>query len=150
MKASDLDDLAPVIGYRATRIIAAWFAGRRLWVPSRAAPGHPLAALMGLPALTAMVREFPGERLWVPTVHEDRRHHRDRAIAEQFASGWTADRVAGEHGVTVRRAEQIRCELVESGLLNYAQGFDTAMAQGKRRGTATAAPEILGTGEVSG
>ena len=46
-----LDDIAAVVGYTSTREIAAWFAGKTLYVPKRAASDHPLAVLLGMPAL---------------------------------------------------------------------------------------------------
>lgn len=151
MNTSDLDDLAPVIGYRATRMLAAWFAGRWVYVPAHASIGHPLETLIGHSAFAALVREFAATHFWVPTTHDEDRFRRERQIAEWFSLNWTADRVAGELGISQRRVEQIRVDLVERGLLQYAQGFGTAMAAGRGRARReTAAPEILGTGEVSG
>ena len=54
MRVSTLDDLCAVIGYTATRIIAAWYPGRQLYVPMRADPAPPLARLIGFPALRAL------------------------------------------------------------------------------------------------
>jgi hypothetical protein len=147
MKASDLDDIAPVVGYRAARILAAWFAGRRLHVPTRPGDGHPLVSLIGASAFAALVREFSGERFSIPSNRDDDSYRRDRSIAERFAAGADTARVADETGLTVRRVEQIRVALVAEGWLRYAQGFDTAKVQG-RRASGTATPEFLGTGEV--
>ena len=44
-----------------------------------------------------------------------------------------AQRVADELGITPRRVEQIRVALVDLGWLKYPQGFDSAMASGRRR-----------------
>lgn len=147
MNASDLDEVAPVIGYRATRILAAWFPGRKVHVPVRYAVGHPLELLLGRQAFEALIREFPGEKIRVPTREADDLCRRDRQIAEWLALQWTADRIAGELGLRVRRVEQIRARLVREGWLQYAQGFDTAKAHA-RRGVGPA-PQILGTGEGS-
>lgn len=148
MNTSDLDDIAPAVGYRATRIIAAWYAGRHLWVPTVADESHPLAVLLGMPALRALVRGFAGKRLRVPTEADERRYSRNRQIAQWFAMGWSVTRIARRAGVTPRRVEQIRVELVRNGWLKYAAGFadGTSYPRGRRR---LSRPEILTTGEDS-
>ena len=154
MNTSDLDDLAPVIGYRATRVIAAWFAGRDLHTPARSWPGHPLAKLIGQPAFDALVREYPSERFRIPTNEDDDRCRRDRVVAERLVAGRSCVEIADELGLTVRRVEQLRFELVDQGVLEYAQGFDSAMqaGRGNRLSRNVAPPRFanFGTGEVSG
>jgi Homeodomain-like domain len=149
VNTSDLDDIAPSVGYRATRIIATWFGGRHLWVPKEAAATHPLAVLIGMPALRALVRDFGGKRLRVPTEGDDRRFSRNRQIAVHLAAGWSVERIGEAMGLTPRRVEQIRVELVRNGWLNYAHGFHAATSypRGRRR---IGRPEILGTGADSG
>lgn len=142
VNASCLDDLAPVIGYRATRMLAAWFAGKRLSVPSRVIPRHPLATLIGASAFAALVREFPGERLCIPTERADGAMFTMRRVAERLAWGWSTERTAEDLGLSARRVNQLRVELVELGWITYAQGFQAA-----RKSTP---PEILGTGEDFG
>lgn len=149
MNTSELDDLAPVIGYRASRIIAAWFAGRKLHVPTQARVGHPLETLMGRSAFVALVNEFGASSVCVPTTDEDDRYRRNRLIAERFAAGATGADVAAELGLTIRRVEQIRVDLVALGWLLYAQGFDTAKAQA-RRAAGSGAPEVLFSGTAAG
>ncbi len=146
MNTSDLDDIAPVIGYRATRIIAVWFGGSHLWVPTKATPGHRLGVLLGMPALRALVRAFGGKRLRVPTGSDERRYARNRQIALLIARGMPLTRIATRMGMTLRRVEQIRAELVREGWLQYAQGFapGTDYPRGRRH---LSRPEILGTGE---
>lgn len=143
MLASDLDDLAPVIGYRATRIVSAWFAGRRLHVPEVARADHPLELLLGWPAFAALVREFAGCRVNVPAHEHEARYVRDRRIAEMLAGGWTCERVASDLGLSTRRVEQIRVDLVDNGWLRYAQGFDSAMARGRNGRRASVPPELI-------
>jgi hypothetical protein len=149
VNTSDLDDIAPVVGYRATRVIATWFAGRHLWVPTDADNGPGLALLIGLPALRALVREFGGKRLRVPTSADDRRLACRRDVAVAFANGVSPARIASDAGLTVRRVEQIRAELVRDGWLTYAQGFAPATNYGRGR-RRLSGPEILGTGDESG
>jgi hypothetical protein len=120
MQASNLDDVAGVIGYTATRILSAWYAGRSLYVPGRARDDHPLARLIGPAALRALVREFASIQVAIPPEAEDDRFRRDRRIAAALVAGQTAKQIADNESLTVRRVEQIRAELVSSGWLEYA------------------------------
>lgn len=155
VNTSDLDDLAPVIGYRATRVIVAWFAGRRLHVPAKAAPDHPLATLLGPTAFGALVRQFAGCRLLIPTEGDEMRYKRDRNVAELIAAGWALPRVADHVGLSVRRVEQIRAEVVRNGWLEYAKGFDADRRYNRGRRELGAAALVVGpaanfgTGESS-
>ena len=153
MRTSDLDDLAPVIGYRATRILQACFPARRLHVPTRTWPTHPLARLIGAPALEAMVREYPGERFWIPSQADDDAFRRDWQIAERMAAGQGVADIAHRFGLTAKRVQAIRVELVDRGWLDYAQGFRTAMQRAPKaaqHGKPDDPPRFLGTSEVFG
>lgn len=143
-----LDDLAAVIGYTSTREVAAWFAGRALYVPQRAASDHPLAVLLGMPVLRALVAEFGGEQLRVPTDNADQWAVRDRRVAEQLAAGATVAAIAAAEGLSDRRVQQLRDELVLRGWVTYAEGYRAAAGRGRWRVANGARPEILGTGEV--
>lgn len=150
MNTSDLDDIAPVIGYRATRIVVAWFAGRQVWVPREARDDHPLRLLLGPSAFMALVREFGGRKIAVPSTSDEALYVRNRQIAEYLAAGWQCERIGRALGITARRVEQIRAELVRNGWLTYAQGFHPETPNyppGRRR---IVGPKILGTSEVFG
>ena len=155
MENSILDDLSAVVGYTATRKLVAWFGGRRLYVPQRAAETHPLATLIGMPAFRALVRDFAGDdNVFLPSTGEDDRYIRDREIAERIAAGESAPVIALAMALTERRIEQIRVELVERGWILYAEGYKRAMRKSRttrRRGGDVPVPTliILGTGEVS-
>lgn len=143
VRTSSLEEVAPVIGYRATRMLAAWYAGKQLSIPSRATAGHPIADLIGHSAFAALVREFPGERICLPSERTDLAFYTMRRVAERLAQEWTPQCVADDLGITVRRVNQIRVSLVSLGWLKYAQGFQARRAQ-------KSPPEILGTGEGFG
>ena len=49
MRQSSLEEVCDAIGYRATRVIAAWFAGRRFYVPLNRRQDHPLVQLLNHP-----------------------------------------------------------------------------------------------------
>lgn len=119
---SVLDDLSPVVGFTATLALAAWWADRNLYVPATARADHPLARVIGLPALRALVVEYGGQTLAIPADVQALRFRRDRAICERFAEGWTPARVADEFELSLRRAEQLRSELLERGWLEFAEG----------------------------
>lgn len=118
---STLDDISHVAGYTATRIIAAWWAGRCLYIPSRVRPGHPLDVLAGRLAFQRLVRAYPEQYIHVPSLLEDQREVRDRQIADALARGDSDTSVAATHGLTARRIAQIRQALTESGLLDYSR-----------------------------
>lgn len=154
MRPSDLDDVCSVIGYTATRKLEAWFVGRHVWVPRRIDPDHPFAMLLGEPAARALVREFPGEYIVVPAVDGEFRYMRAKHIAERFAAGFQAAEIAAETGLSTRRIEQIRLELVEWRWIEYAGGFCGTARRGRQRADSpttrppTLVTEKLGTNEV--
>lgn len=124
MQPSALDDIAPVIGYTATRRLVAWFPGRELHIPAKVDDAHPLVLVIGLPAFSRLVREFPGTRLYVPTEEHERRVFRERQIAELVASGVLAtSQIASVLGLTERRVQQILRSLRSTGLLKFAEGY---------------------------
>lgn len=155
MLNSIYDDLAASVGYTATVKLRTWYGGGWLYVPhpSRATAQHDLATLIGLPALRALARDFEGDqRLWLPFGDEDR-YVRDRDIAVRFAAGDTAAQVAEQFGLSERRAEQLRVDLAEAGLLTLAAGRRLLQRRGRPRPGRSPYGDglkILGTGEVSG
>lgn len=129
MRVTTLDDLCAVVGYTATRIIAAWFPGRQLYVPQRAYPGHPLALLIGYSALQALVAEYAVEKFDIPHPDYDDRFRRDRRVAEMLVAGLTAGEIADQLGTSTRFVERRRADLVERGWLEWA----AAAGPGRRR-----------------
>ena len=121
MRQSSLEEVCDAIGYRATRVIAAWFAGRRFYVPLNSRQDHPLVQLLGLESFLELVEAYGGDWIEVPTSLEDQTFRRNREIAEQLAFGMTPGEIAERHGLTRRRVEQIRRELVADRWLEYAQ-----------------------------
>lgn len=118
---STLDDIAHVAGYTAARRIAAWLPARRIYIPTSARPGHPFELLIGRMAFTRLVRAYAGQFLSVPTQVEDQRDAREKAIAVALSDGASTADVAAAHGITERRARQIKAALTDSGLLDFAR-----------------------------
>lgn len=123
MQPSTLDDICAAIGYTATRKLVAWFGGRKLYIPTQASPGHPFATALGFPAYRALVENFGVEVLSVPKADEEWRYNRNRVIAERLADGDELAAIASDLGLTLRRAEQIRVDLVADGFLAFALGY---------------------------
>jgi hypothetical protein len=118
---TNLDDIAAVIGYTPTRVIAGWFPNKNLYVPTQYRPGHPLEFLIGVSCLKRLVRAFAGQRIYVPTERQDRLVFRDREIAEAFTSGATDRVLADRYGLTLRRVEQLRRALTDNGIVDYSR-----------------------------
>lgn len=116
-----LEDLCAIIGYSATRTVALWFSGRRLYVPWEVWPEHPLRTLLGDEPFVSLVRRAAGASFEIPLDLDDTNNlRRNRWIAERLAAGDSVAQIAGDSGLTKRRVEQIRRELAESGWLAYA------------------------------
>lgn len=120
LNSLDLDDVCAVVGYTSTRILAAWFGGRDLWLPKQYRTDHPLNLLIGASAAKALAEAFPGERLAVPSTSDDARYRRDRLIAELLVTGVSCGAIAQWVDMTPRAVEQLRVELIERGWLIYA------------------------------
>lgn len=117
-----LEDLCSIVGYSATRTVAVWFAGKRLYVPRQAYPEHPLRQLLGDVPFDALVAAAADTWFEIPTGARDAHAVRDRQIAERLAAGATPRQVGDEVGLKQRRMEVIRQRLAESGWLAYAEG----------------------------
>lgn len=141
LRPSVLDEVCNSIGYTATCAVAALFAGRYLYVPSVYRIDHPLAQLIGHDSLRQLVADYGGDRVCVPSGEGGERFRRDWRIAQALCETGDAAAIAEAEGLTVRRVEQIRSELVERGWLEWAAG-------GKRRPVPAASAEIFRTSGV--
>lgn len=142
MDALDLEPICKVIGYTATRKIAAWYGGQSLYVPLVAAADHPLVALIGMTAFNAMVSQWPGERFRIPDAQDDDRYRRDRVIAEMLTRGASCAAIGQLMGITTRRVETIRAEMEAEGFLQFA-GAPRYRGRGLPPGGALPVPELV-------
>ena len=140
MNPSSLEDVCDAVGYRATRVIATWFAGRRFYVPLKAHSNHPLVQLLGAESFAELVEAYGGDWIEVPTPLEDQIFRRNREIAEQLAFGLTCGEIAERHGLTRRRVEQIRRDLVACRWLEYAQRRSPAADRAESASAPAASP----------
>lgn len=145
----DLEVMCPVIGYANCRVLAVWFAGRRLIVPRRFDATHPLTLLIGHKALQALVAAMPGFEARVPAEGEERAYKRMKAVAEGLATGATPRSLSVALGISQRRVEQIRVEAELRGWLSYVERpYFARRTAGARSPGKPMLPEFLGTGEV--
>lgn len=121
MNALDLEPICTVIGYTATRKLAAWYGGQALHVPTVVRPDHPLVGLIGLRAVTSLVNAWPGERFRIPDAQDDDRYRRDRVIAEMLVAGASCAAIGQLMGITTRRVETLRVEMEQEGFLQFAE-----------------------------
>lgn len=143
----DLDVVATVIGYSASRVLAAWFPGARVHIPTRFDIDHPLVTLLGSTPVQKLVDAFGGERLAVPSAEDDARYRRLRLIAELLAAGASAEAVAGHLDMTGRRIEQIRSQLEDRGWLVFAKARGVRYRGRPACGPLSQGSLILGTRE---
>lgn len=117
----NLEDVCVEIGYRSTRILAAWYGGRNLSVPLKARENHPIAQLIGYSAFLHLVAAFAGKQLAIRSIADDLVIHRHRHAADLFAAGKTVSDVATEIGVTRRYAQGLKTAMTANGLIDYAK-----------------------------
>lgn len=117
----NLEDVCPEIGYRATRVLAGWYAGRTMYVPTRSTGAHPIALLIGERNFERLVDAFPDTKIHIRTMSDDLLIYRDRKVAEAFASGLSIEEVAALINVTPRRARQLKAALTVNGLIDYTK-----------------------------
>lgn len=149
MRETTLDEICEQIGYSGTRVVAAWYSGRSLYVPSTADAEHPLATLVGLRPLRRLVARYGGWAINVPSAAADAALQRDRRIAEMLGQGMDVGTVATLVDLSARRVDQIRDELQLRGWISFAAGRQPRRGR-LRAGVAAPVPEILGTGEAAG
>lgn len=145
LRPSVLDEVCDSIGYTATCVVAALFAGRYLYVPSSYRTDHPLVALIGHKPLRQLIEDYGGDRVCVPSGEGGDRFRRDWRIAQALCDTGDVPAIAEAEGLTVRRVEQIRSELVERGWLDWAAG---ARRRAATRAAPAASAEIFRTSEV--
>ena len=118
MIATVMEDVGAVVGYRAASILSYRYGGQTLYVPASPRPGHPLALLIGPSALRALVAEWGGESLRIPQPI-DEVLLRNRRIFDMLLDRTPVADIAASVGLTVRRVEQLRADLVERGWVDY-------------------------------
>lgn len=119
IRNSTLDDIAAVIGFTATLRLAAWFGGthHNLYVPGSVDEQHVIAKLVGVPAYRRLVNEWGNEHIAVPLVHAHTIDRRHRELRDRLMAGERPVDIAEVTGVSRRRVEQLRAEMISMGLL---------------------------------
>lgn len=115
------------IGFTATCVLTAWYGGRSVYVPTSASEDHVLALLVGMPALRRLIAfcdemDSPDRVLCMPVspmVYAQKVRRDLRVVELMRRKGASAEMVAGNTGLTVRRVQQIVAtfQTVESEIL---------------------------------
>lgn len=116
-KNTALDDIAGVIGYTPTTILASMFGGRIVYVPRQLQDGHYLSKLLGEKSFARLVREFGGQDLFIPTSAVHTRFSRWRVVREMILQGKGIRDICDATGLTPKHVHNIRRSLEELTLL---------------------------------
>lgn len=116
-KNSLLDDLCADIGYTATSILAAWFGGRRIWVPPTPVEAHAIARLIGMPAFRQLASNYGGTVIHIPKNAAYTRFSRWRAVCVMLSSGKGMPEIIERTGLSMRHIKTIRRFLEDSNIL---------------------------------
>jgi DNA-binding CsgD family transcriptional regulator len=111
-----IEDIGAAIGYTATSTLVRWYAESTLYVPLEAREDHALAKIIGMPAYRRLVADFAGHSIRIPKPITEA-DARARRVARLLRAGRTDREIADAEGVTERRAQQLRKQLVDGGIL---------------------------------
>jgi hypothetical protein len=104
-----LQEIAEVIGLMAVLKLVDRYGGRRLRMPRRLVPGHPLIEVVGQRAAAALVQTYALERIYVPNAARAAVAARNHEIRRRRTTE-TVDTLAEEFGLHRRRIQQICAE----------------------------------------
>lgn len=100
-----LDDVAGAVGFTATVLLAAIHGGNSLYVPERAADGHPLVLLLGRGNFARLAEEFGGQTIHVPLLNDFDRWRAGVMAAAMHRNGASFRAIGAALGVTKLQAE---------------------------------------------
>lgn len=78
------------------------WGGRKLSIPSKADPSHPIARDIGPDNLAELCRHFGGQCIYLPTFNHARLAHQQSKAARLQALGMTCSEIAEILGVNVK------------------------------------------------
>lgn len=100
-------DLADAIGYQPTVRLIRAYGGRRLYIPRKADPEHPLSLTVGHAAATHLADLYPGERLELPDEQSSILDLRNRRIVAEHRRGRDVRALARDYGLSARMIRKI-------------------------------------------
>lgn len=99
-KNSMLDDVAGIIGFTATVLLAAIHGGNSLYIPASAPAGHPLVLLLGKANMAKLAEEFGGQTLHIPLLNDFDRWRTGVMAAAMHREGKDLHTIAAALGIS--------------------------------------------------
>lgn len=108
-----LQEMAEVIGLMAVLKLVDRYGGRRICIPRRLDPGHPLIEVLGQRPAAALVQTYALERIYVPSATRAIIASRDKEIRRRKGQQ-SVPSLAEEFGLTDRQIWSILSESAPS------------------------------------
>lgn len=102
-----ISELAEAIGYQPTVRLIRAYGGRRLYVPRRADPEHPISLTIGHRAARRLTDLYAGDRLELPDEQTSILDLRNRRIVAEHKRGRQIRTLAAEYGLSPRMIRKI-------------------------------------------
>ena len=109
-----LQEIAEVIGLMAVLKLVDRYGGRRICIPRRLEPGHPLIEVLGQRQAAALVQTYALERIHVPNAARALVSARDKEI-RRLKAQQSVTSLAEDFGLTERQVYRILAEEPDSG-----------------------------------
>lgn len=112
-----LDDISAEIGFTATVALAAWFGGKRMYVPEKFDEQHIVAKVIGARAYERFVSAFGPDLVFIPKGAHHERHDRWKKVYDRLLLGQPMQQIVDEVGISSQHIHNIRRDLENRGIL---------------------------------
>lgn len=112
-----LDDISAEIGFTATVALAAWFGGKRMYVPEKFDEQHIVAKVIGPLAYRRFVGAFGPALVFIPKGAHHERHDRWKKVYDRLLLGQPMQQIVDEVGISSQHIHNIRRDLETRGIL---------------------------------
>jgi len=102
-----LDDLAAEIGLRATVLLAAWWGGKNIVVPTTRPERSVIAKVIGEHAARRLSAAYAGEQIFIPRLNWFEEVRKARQVYNLRARGFGIDEIAQIMVLTRREVEDM-------------------------------------------
>lgn len=102
-----LEDIAAEIGLRATVLLAAWWGGRNIVVPSIRPERSVIAQVIGEEAARRLSAAYSGEQIFIPRLNWFEEIRKARQVHNLRARGFESDEIAKLMVMTRREVEDM-------------------------------------------
>ena len=126
IKNTMIDDICSVIGFNATMHLVSWVGGENLYIPYKVNLNekHLLSKLLGINIAIKLCDEWPSQVIQVPTLRSFDDLRKRKKIVRMFEMGYSTREIAANFQMTRRRAEQIRREFDDVGMIGVRKSSD--------------------------